>query len=73
MCLPYLYLHEKELSLFHGAQATGTNVDCFAAFQFDFANIGFPGSVGFTVRVRNVLTENNAFAADTTFCHFDTS
>ena len=64
-----LYLHVG-LSLFHGAQATGTNVDCFAAFQLYFANIGLPGSVGLTVRVRNVLTENNALATDTTLCHF---
>ena len=56
-------------SLLHGAQATGTNVDCFAAFQFYFANIGLPGSVGFAVRVRNVLTENNAFTTDTALCH----
>jgi hypothetical protein len=58
-----------ELSLLHGAQATGTNVDCFVAFQSYFANIGLPGSVGFAVRVRNVLTENNAFTTDTALCH----
>ena len=48
-------------------------MNCFAAFQLYLANIGLPGSVGLSVRVRNVLTEDNAFAADTTFCHFDTS
>ena len=61
------------LSLFHRAQATRTNVDCLAAFQFHLANVGLPASVGFAVGVRNVLTENNALATDTTFCHFDTS
>ena len=62
-----------QLSLFHGAQATRTNIDCFAAFQLYLANIGLPGSVGLSVRVGNILTENNTLAADTTFCHFDTS
>jgi len=64
-----LYLHVG-LRLLHGAQATGANVDCLAAFQLYFANIGLPGSVGLAVRVRNVLTENNALVTDTTFCHF---
>ena len=60
----------RALSLFHRAQATRTNVDCLAAFQFHLANVGLPASVGFAVGVRNVLTENNALATDTTFCHF---
>jgi hypothetical protein len=58
-----------ELSLFHGAQATGANVDGFAAFQSDFANVGLPSSIGFTMGVRNVLTEHHALAADTALCH----
>ena len=57
------------LSLFHGAQATGTYVDGLAAFQSDFANVGFPGSVGFTVGMGYVLTEHNALTADTALCH----
>jgi len=68
-----LFAQKDQSSLFQRAQATRTNIDCFAAFQFDLANIGLPGSVGFTVRVGNILTKHNAFAADTTFCHFDTS
>jgi hypothetical protein len=63
-------LHHRRLSLFHGAQATSTNVDGFAAFQSDFANVGLPSSVGFTMGVRNVLTEHNTLAADTALCHF---
>ena len=58
------------LSLLHGAQATRTNVNCFAAFQLYLADVGLPSSVGFTMGVRNVLTEHNALTADTTFCHF---
>ena len=32
-------------------------------------NVGLPGSVGLTVRVRNVLTENNALSTNTALCH----
>ena len=65
-----LYLHKGgKLSLLHGAQATGANVDGFAAFQSDFANVGLPSSIGFTMGVRNVLTEHHALAADTALCH----
>ena len=60
-------------SLFHCAQATRTNADRFAAILLYLANIGLPGSVGFAVRVRNILTEYNALSAESTFCHFDTS
>ena len=37
------------------------------------ADVGLPGSVGFTVRVGNCLSENNALSANATFCHNDTS
>ena len=57
-------------SLFQRAQATRTNINCFAAFQLYLADVGLPSSVGFAMRVRNVLTEHNALTADTTFCHF---
>ena len=40
---------------------------------FYLADIGLPGSVGFTVRVGNCLSENNALSADAAFCHNDTS
>ena len=69
MCLPY-FICTFRLSLLHGAQATRTNVNCFAAFQLYLADVGLPSSVGFAMRVRNVLTEHNALTADTTFCHF---
>ena len=57
---------------FAGTQATGADVyglgatlnDCFYA-----ANIRLPGSVGLTVRVRNVMTEHNSLSAKVTFCH----
>lgn len=69
MCLPY-FICTFRLSLLHGAQATRTNINCFAAFQLYLADVGLPSSVGFAMRVRNVLTEHNALTADTTFCHF---
>ena len=37
------------------------------------ADVGLPGSVGLAVRVRNVMTEGHALAADTALSHFDTS
>ena len=36
-------------------------------------NVGLPGSVGLTVRVRYVVSENNALAANTALSHFYTS
>lgn len=35
----------------------------------DLAHIGLPCSVGSTMRVRNVLSENDALSANITFCH----
>ena len=72
-CLPYSLFAGIGLTIsgfLHGAQATGTNVDRFAAFQSDFTDIGLPASVGLPMRVRDVLTEHNALSADTAFCHF---
>ena len=52
-----------------GAQATRANVDRLAAFQFYLANIGLPGSVGFSVRVRYITTECNALSTYFALCH----
>ena len=37
------------------------------------ADVRLPGSVGLTVRVRNVVSESDALTANATFSHFDTS
>ena len=36
------------------------------------AHVGLPHSVGFTIGVRNVLSEDNALSANITFCHLKT-
>ena len=36
----------------------------------NLTDIRLPGSVGLTVRVRNVVTKGNALTADTAFSHF---
>ena len=41
--------------------------------SLNLADIGLPGSVGLTVGVRYVVSENNALTADTALSHFDTS
>jgi hypothetical protein len=54
-------------------KATGANVDglvravdnCLYA-----ADVCLPGSVGLAVRVGNVVSKDNALAADFTLCHF---
>ena len=65
-----LYLHNQRSSLFHGAQATGANVDRLATIQSDFANVGLPGSVGFPIGMGHILTEHDAFSANITLCHW---
>ena len=37
------------------------------------SDVGLPSSVGLTVRVRYVVSENNALAANTALSHFYTS
>lgn len=59
-----------------GTKATGANVNGRVRAVdncLDLTDVGLPGSVGFAVRVRDVVTEGNAFAANAAFCHFDTS
>ena len=38
--------------------------------SLNLSDIGLPSAVGFTVRVRNIETENYAFSADITLCHY---
>ena len=55
-----------------GTKATGASInatgrtvnDCFYSLY-----IRFPGTVGSTVRVRNLDTESDLLTADITFCH----
>ena len=66
---------DKELCSCHfsRAQAAGAHMNRFvgsADNSPDCSYIGFPSSVGFAVRVRNVVTEDHAFSADITLSHY---
>ena len=59
-----------------GAKATRADVDSLVRSVNNSlypTDVRLPSSVSFTVRVRNVVTERNALAADTALSHFDTS
>ncbi len=59
-----------------GTKATRANSNGLRSTVNDclyLTDIGLPGSVGLTVRVRNVLTENNTFSTNTALCHDFTS
>jgi hypothetical protein len=60
------------LCLFESAEATGANGYGLRGTVFYYlylANIGLPTSVCLAVGVRNVMSENNAFSANTALCH----
>jgi len=66
--------HEAKLlfALTHGAEATSTYRQSLGSVvnnNLYLTNVGLPGSVGMTVRVRNALSENNALSANFTLCH----
>ena len=53
-------------------QATGANIDRLVRAADNClytTDIGLPGSVGLSVRVRNIVTEGNTLAADLALCH----
>ena len=55
-----------------GTQATGANVNSAGRTVYNCLyalNIRLPGAVAATVRVRNLNTKGNFFAANITFCH----
>ena len=57
-------------------KATRANVNRLIAtvnYGLYLADVRLPGSVGLTVRVRNVVSESNALTANAAFSHFDTS
>ena len=57
---------------FPGTKAARADVDRLGASiddRFDAADVGLPGSVGFAVGMGNVVSEHDALAADTAFCH----
>ena len=59
-----------------GAKATGADIYCLVGSVnngLNLTNVRLPSSVGLTVRVRNVVSECNALAANTALSHFDTS
>jgi hypothetical protein len=54
-------------------KATGANVDGLGRTVdngLNAADVCLPGSVGLAVRVGNVVSEDDALAADFTLCHF---
>ena len=54
-------------------KATGANVDGLGGAVdncLNAADVCLPGSVGLAVRVGNVVSEDNALAANFTLCHF---
>ena len=59
-----------------GAEATGADVNGGIGTAYHclhLADVGLPGSVCLAVRVRHVVSESNALAANATFSHFNTS
>ena len=57
-------------------KATGANSNGLGSTLNDclyLTDIGLPSSVGLTVRVRNILTENYTFSTNTALCHDFTS
>ena len=55
-----------------GAQTSGANINVAGCTLHDCLNaldIGLPGAVGTTVRVRNLNTKADALAANFAFCH----
>ena len=61
------------LSLFHSAETTSTHgngLNCSVNANLYLTDVRLPSSVGLAVRVRNLMTEDNALAAYTAFCHY---
>ena len=59
-------------SHFIGTQAPGAGINAAGLAVYDCLHthyIGFPGSVGTSVRVRNLNPKRYAFSAEITFCH----
>ena len=56
-----------------GAEAPSTHVDMAGSTvnqSLDTTNVRLPGTVGATMRVRNLNTEGHALAANIALCHF---
>ena len=61
------------LSRLSGTQTTSAEMHGSAAAVYQYLNasdVRLPGSVGFTMRVGNVLSEDNALSANITLCHW---
>ena len=59
-----------------GAEATRAYVDGLVGSfnnRLYATDVRLPGTVGFAVGVRNVVSEDDSFSAQAAFCHFDTS
>lgn len=58
---------------FARTKATGAyrnGLGCTVNYSLYLADIGLPSSVCFSVRVGNILTENNTFSTNTALCHY---
>ena len=54
-------------------KATGAyrnGLGCTVNYSLYLADIGLPSSVGLSVRVRNIVTENNTFSTNIALCHY---
>ena len=59
-----------DLSRTKATRAIVNGVIATVNYSLYLADVRLPGSVGLTVRVRNVVTKGNALTADTAFSHF---
>ena len=64
----------KELSAVNLTRTKATRANCNGLRCtvnncFYLTNVRLPSSVCLTVRVRNILSENNAFSTNTALCH----
>ena len=70
-----LYRYSEKLNracYFAGAEAPRTYIDMAGRavnHGLDTSDIGFPGSVGTSVRVGNLNPKRYTFSAEITFCH----
>ena len=65
-------IHSDRSGYFVGTQAAGAYVDRLmrtVVNHLDTSDIGLPGPIGLSVRVRHIAAEGNALSADFTFCH----
>ena len=65
--------HKSSAGNLTGTQATSANGNGLVRAVdncLHLANVGLPGTIGLTVGVGYVLTEDNTLTANTAFCHY---